>query len=112
MKLNDISGKQWTKERATKLPAYPRALRVIKQQLWCCMEQEGIAIYRPDLHHQQTIACPGMGIANDVAQLADGNLMIAAENGLYRTDCTGKMFELLRNHTHLLSSVTNNINSR
>ena len=75
--------KQWVKQAETKLPPSPLCLRVINKQLWCCCGKAGIVVF--DTEHQQQRAIPAddMGYVCDVAEMSNGDVVIAASQGLY-----------------------------
>ena len=75
--------KQWVKQAATLLPQRPAGLRVINQQLWCCCGNAGIVVFDSELQQQRTIPAVDMGYVYDVAEMSNGDIVIAAENGLY-----------------------------
>ena len=67
------------------LPAWPEAVRVINQQLWCCRGRDaGIVVVDSELQPQRRI-WPGDDIKHvrDVAQTSNGDVIIAASNGLF-----------------------------
>ena len=78
---------QWVKQAETELPGRPEGLRVINQQLWCCGGDAGIVIFDSELQQQRTIPAAKMGRVWDVAEMSNGDVIIAAtsaENtGLY-----------------------------
>ena len=75
--------KQWVKQAEKKLPSKPQGLRVINQQLWCCCGKAGIVVF--DTEHQQQRAIPAddMGYVCDVAEMSNGDVVIATDNELY-----------------------------
>ena len=77
--------KQWVKRSEEKLPSEPLCLRVINQQLWCCCIDGGIVIFDSELQQQHTIPAGSMGHVNDVAEMSNGDVVIAATNGLYHS---------------------------
>ena len=86
----DLAGHTWLKQKEEKLPSRAYALRVIKQQLWCCCGSDGIVIYDSDLQKQRTIPSGDMVGVFDVAEMSSGDLVIAADYGLYHTDASGQ----------------------
>ena len=82
--------KQWVKQAESQLPQRPRCLRVINQQLWCCCGDAGIVIFDSELQQQRTTCIPAahMGSVWDVAEMSNGDVAIAAVNGLYHR-CNG-----------------------
>ena len=72
------------------LPAVPSHLRVIKQQLWCCCDGDGIVVLDTDLQQQRTIPAGEMCNVHDVAEMENGDVIIAASGGLYKQPDNGK----------------------
>ena len=75
--------KQWVRQAQKKLPSRPQAVRVINQQLWCCCYDDGIVILDRELWHQNTISTADMGWVWDVAEMSNGDVVIATDDGLY-----------------------------
>ena len=68
-------------------------MRVINQQLWCCCDRDGIVVLDPsDLRPLQTIPAGDMGSVHDVAEMRDGDIVIAASEGLFHDTMNGKDF--------------------
>lgn len=91
--LSDVTDHQWTRRAEVKLPSGPHAMRVIKQQLWCCVGSAGIAIYSGDLHNQtaqRRILSRQMTFVHDVAEMKNGDVLIASDKGLFHTDASGR----------------------
>ena len=88
MTLKQANTKQWVKQAEKKLPAWPQSLRVINQQLWCCCRDAGIVVFDSELQQQRTMPAADMGHVCDVAEMSNGDVVIAAVNGLYHT-CNG-----------------------
>ena len=70
----------------------PTSIRVINDQLWICGGQSGIEIYDADLTFHRAVSSPGMGVqsVNDVAEMDNGDVIVAASDGLYHFDKTSK----------------------
>ena len=83
MTINQVSIGQWVKQAEKKLPQRSRGLRVINQQLWCCCGDAGIVVFDSELQQQRTIPAGDMRYVRDVAQMSNGDVVIAAGNGLY-----------------------------
>ena len=84
MTLKQASTKQWVKQVEVKLPSWPEGLRVINQQLWCCCDDAGIVVFDSELQRQHTIPAAEMRSVCDVAEMSNGDVVIAAAgNGLY-----------------------------
>ena len=84
MTLTQASMKQWVKQAEKKLPSKPQGLRVINQQLWCCCGKAGIVVFDSELQQQRTIPpADDMGDVYDVAEMSNGDVVIAASQGLY-----------------------------
>ena len=88
--LKQASEKRWEKQVDGKLPGLPQGLRVIKQQLWCCCGGARIVIFDSGLQQQRTLWADDMGMAYDVAEMRNGDVVIAASNGLYRRSKNGE----------------------
>ena len=74
-----------------KLPAQPKALRVISQQLWCCCREAGIVVFDSNLRQQRTIPRGDTGgDVNDVAELGTDGVVIATVGGLFQAFERGK----------------------
>ena len=85
MTLKQASTNQWVKQAEAKLPVEPepRRLRVINQQLWCCCGDAGIVVFDSELQQQRTVPAGDMGMVDDVAEMSNGDVIVAATNGLY-----------------------------
>ena len=79
------------------------AIRVIKQQLWCCHD-DGVTVFDEHLQPQSKVPGGAMGACYDVAQLENGDVMIAAEYGLYVLDTSGEPL-LTMNNVHACTRV-------
>ena len=77
-----------------KLPATPKALRVINDQLWCCCNKTGIVVFNAELQQQRVIQDINKDEVHDVAKMNNGDLVIATIADLYHTDDTGNTFNL------------------
>ena len=67
--------------------SYVQATRVINQQLWCCCYYGGIVVFDTELNQQRTY---DMCRVYDVAQMSNGDVIIATFNGLYHAEITGE----------------------
>ena len=85
MTLKQASMKQWVKKAETMLPSKPGGLRVINQQLWCCCADAGIVVFDSELQQQRTTPAGDMGEVCDVAQMSNGDVVIASRTGLYHS---------------------------
>ena len=84
MTLKQASMTHWVKQVGTELPDRSEGLRVINQQLWCCCDDAGIVVFDSELQQQRTISAGDMNIVYDVAEMSNGDVVIAAgRNGLY-----------------------------
>ena len=85
MTLKQASMTQWVKQAETELPGRPEGLRVINQQLWCCCSgrDAGIVIYDSELQQQRIILADDMNEEFDVAEMSNGDVVIATANALY-----------------------------
>ena len=64
-----------------------KAMRIVKQQIWCCLEENGVAVFDTNLKHQFTITRQQLGDAfavYDVLDMSNGDVITATTNGLYR----------------------------
>ena len=93
MTLKPASRKQWVKQAETALPSTPEGLRVINQQLWSCCKDAGIAVFDSELQQQRTIPAADMGDVYDVTEMSNGDVIIAAANGLYHSS-KGKLYSM------------------
>ena len=83
MTFIDASMKQWAQRMQNDLPCDPQGLRVINQQLWCCCGDAGIVVFDSELQQQRTIPAGDMGDVRDVADMSNGDVVIATGRGLY-----------------------------
>ena len=74
---------QWRKNEEKERPSNVEGLRVIHQQLWCCCGDAGIVVFDSELQQQRTTPADDMGNVWDVAEMSNGDVVIAAHNGLY-----------------------------
>ena len=82
--LKQASMNQWVKQAEKQLTSMPEGLRVINQQLWCCCRDAGIVVFDSELQQQRTIPPGAMGLVCDVAEMSNGDVIVAAGgNGLY-----------------------------
>ena len=88
MTLKQASLKQWTKTAENKLPPWHAGLRVINQQLWCCCSDIGIVVFDTELQHQRVSPAFDIRWVQDVTEMSNGDVVIAALTGLYHI-CDG-----------------------
>ena len=90
--LKHVNVRQWVRQTQTRLTSsWPRGLRVINEQLWCCCGDAGIVIVDSELQQQQqqlSMSSADMGNVYDVAEMSNGDVVIVAGNGLYHR-CNG-----------------------
>ena len=90
--LKHVNVRQWVRQTQTRLTSsWPRGLRVINEQLWCCCGDAGIVIVDSELQQQQqqlSMSSADMGNVYDVAGMSNGDVVIVASNGLYHR-CNG-----------------------
>ena len=86
--LCEIVNKTWVRAGKQKLSAPPNSLRVINQQLWCCCDDSGMAVFDSELKEQKPIKCAVKAV-NDVAKTRCGELVLASDKGLFQIT-TGK----------------------
>ena len=86
--------KIWSKASERNLVSTPVSIRVVNDQLWVSCEEDGLAIHSPDfgLDLLKVVSLSGLGIniIMDVAQLSDGDVIIAAGDGLFHFDSQSK----------------------
>ena len=75
--------KQWVKQAEKKIPRWSERLRVINQQLWCCCRKDGIVVFDSELQQQRTLLAADTDEVCDVAEMSNGDVVLAARNGLY-----------------------------
>ena len=83
MTLKQASTKQWVKKAEEKLPGWPECLRVINEQLWCCCGDAGLVVFDSELQPQRSLLVGDMKCIRDVAQMSNGDVIIAAATGLF-----------------------------
>ena len=83
MTLEHVSAKQWVRQQVTELTSENPNLRVINQQLWCCCGNAEIVVFDSELQQQRTIPAAKMGYVFDAAEMSNGDVVIAADDGLY-----------------------------
>ena len=88
--LNRLCQKQLVKALESEINVVPYSLRVINQQLWCCCYDAGIMVFDDELQQQRTIAPREMVNIWDVAAMSNGDVVIAAQNGLYHANKNGR----------------------
>ena len=88
--MTEPSKVRWVRHAVQKLPSAPQALRVINEQLWCCCGAAGIVVFDSELGEQRTVAAADMGPFNDVAELSNGDVIIATDNWLYTKNSAGR----------------------
>lgn len=91
LKLDQLHEHFWQNRSQVDLSSTPAALRVIHGQVWCCMRDKGIRIYNQDLKHERTIQSFDASWIHDVTEMRTGDLVIAANNGLYHTNSSGNV---------------------
>ena len=98
LNLMNLTDKKWVKHSDVKVPTPTRSLRVINQQLWCC-HRDGITVFDQDLQQQRIMPSGKMGECHDVAQ-SNGDILIAAENGLHLLEETGTYATVMCYHNN------------
>ena len=84
MTLTEASTKQWAQRMQNDLPCDPQGMRVINQQLWCCCGDACIRVFDSELQWQRTtLPAADMGTVYDVAEMSNGDVVIAAQRGLF-----------------------------
>ena len=92
MTLQQVRMKQWVKQAENRLPC-THGMRVINQQLWCYCGDAGIVVFDSELQQQHTTPAAVMSEVFDGAEMSNGDVVIAACNGLYHSS-NGKHFKL------------------
>ena len=90
MTLKQASTRQWARQAQKQLPPSPWGLRVINQQLWCCCRAAGIVVFDSELQQQRIMLTDNMSYVRDVAAMSNGDVVIAAQNGLYHANKNGR----------------------
>ena len=84
MTFKKVSAKRWVKRAEKQLPAMPLVLLVSNQQLWCCCGDAGIVVFDNNFQQQRIVrACASY--VYDVAEMSNGDVVIASADGLYHT---------------------------
>ena len=98
--LLEAAQKLWVRLTKVKLHApIVSSMRVINQQLWCCCDRDGIVVLDPsDLKRLQTIPAGDMGDVHDMAEMCEGDVVIAAEKGLFHQQIDGKNLHTFNNN--------------
>ena len=87
-----VSTRRWRRHHSADVPCnYVKCLRLINGQLYQCHDS-GITIYSTGLERVRTIERGDMGRVFDAAGVRVGQLVAAAENGLYHLSASGKSF--------------------
>ena len=85
------SFKTWKLAGSANLPGPAKALRVIKQRLWCCLDARGVSAFTPALE-LVTIQKPSQLVgARDVTELSNGDIITATLNGLFKYQELGEI---------------------
>ena len=95
MMLKQASMKQWVKQAEKELSPCPQGMRVINQQLWCCCDDAGIVNFDSELQQQRSIPADDIGKVFDVAEMRNGDVIIATDNGLYVYSSNGEWYQLI-----------------
>ena len=108
MTLQQVRMKQWVKQAENRLPC-THGMRVINQQLWCYCGDAGIVVFDSELQQQRTIPAAEMGGVYGVAEMSNGDVVIAAGNGLHHRkngECSLRHATNTRNEIHTTYSWT------
>ena len=81
--LTNLIGLTWTDVLKADVPESTHALRIIKQELWCC-HKDGITLFDDQLRQLRVIQCTGVGECHDVAELSNGDVIVAGSGGLFK----------------------------
>ena len=85
--LKKLHEKSWVRTAEKEINSYVHEICVINQQLWCCCYLEGIVIFDTELNRQHTIP---MDNVKGVAELSNGDVVIATRTGLHHAEVTGE----------------------
>ena len=77
------------------IPYRVQSVRVINQQLWCCCDDAGIVNFDSELQQQRSIPADDIGKVFDVAEMRNGDVIIATDNGLYVYSSNGEWYQLI-----------------
>ena len=80
----------WIKVAERGLVPTPYSISVVNDQLWSSCDAGGIVIYDLDLLRVVSITGLGTNRVKDVAQLSDGDVVIATGDGLFHFDSHSK----------------------
>ena len=82
------SKKKWVKQWEGKLTMTPHSLRVMytQQQLWCCCGDSDIVICDTRSLSRE-IRSVQLGGINDVAEMINGNAIVASDKGRFLVNC-------------------------
>ena len=82
----------WSKVAEGSLLPTPYSISVVNDQLWCSCDEGGIVIYDTDLDLLRMVSISGLGVnyVKDVAQMRNGDVVIATADGLYHFDSQSK----------------------
>ena len=86
--FHELTEKKWTPQQQVKLGGLPQSLRVINGQLWACCLDVGIVVLDSELQQQRVIQRDDF--VYDTTALPNGDVIMAADTGLYHTNSTGE----------------------
>ena len=93
-----LANKKWSKTIQYQLQAEPWSIRSINGELYCC-HSKGITVYDTKFKPVHAILKDDMGQCYAVASTGDGNLIVAADNGVFYINREGRQdlgFECLK----------------
>ena len=87
--LDLVNSRKWKRHQSVDVTSYPHCLCNVGNQLYQCLDG-GIAVYDNNLNQVKNITSGNMGIMWDVCNMPNGDLVVAAYNGLYHTKTNGE----------------------
>ena len=64
-------------------------MRVVQDEIWQC-HRKGISVFDHDLNLKRNIDCGNISIVSDVADVGNGQVILAADDGLYCMSLEGR----------------------
>ena len=101
----DITRSTYTKSKEVLLSNTPINVRMIDNKLWICEHDGVIQVFDLTFKTVNKIENESWGNVNDVACLSNGQIVIAADNGLHQTHKNGKHILKIANGKHTCALV-------
>ena len=98
--LLELSSKTLVKNKTIYLPAEPKSLCVLNNNVYCACRSVGIVITDTTLTDKRCIKSGDMGYVSGVAPLPDSTLVVAADNGLFHITNEGEQLKQVEKGTH------------